>query len=64
MLLLVASNAQESSPDRAGIVRKELAFKFALVVSFRSPYRLFNTVYRCVCVRNVILHHFRYKELK
>ena len=28
MLLLVASNALESLPDRAGIVRKELAFEF------------------------------------
>ena len=44
MLLLVASNALESLLDRAGIVRKELAFEFAPVVSFRSPYRLFNTV--------------------
>ena len=25
---------------------------------------LFFTLYRYVCVRNVILHHFRYKELK
>ena len=33
MLLLVASNALESLPDRAGIVRKELAFEFAPVVS-------------------------------
>ena len=44
MLLLVASNALESLPDRAGIVRKELAFEFAPVVRFRFPYRLFNTV--------------------
>ena len=24
----------------------------------------FFTLYRCVCVRNVILHHFRYKEVR
>jgi len=22
------------------------------------------TFYRCVCIRNVILHHFRYKEVR
>ena len=25
---------------------------------------VFFTLYRCVCVRNVILHHFRYKEVR
>ena len=45
MLLLVASNALECLPDRAGIARKELAFEFAPVVSFRSPYRFFDTVH-------------------
>jgi len=44
MLLLVASNALESLPDRAGIVLKELAFDFAPALGFRSPYRFFDTV--------------------
>ena len=44
MLLLVASNSLESLPDRAGILWKELAFDFAPVVGFRSPYRFFDTV--------------------
>ena len=63
MLLLVASNALESLPDRAGIVRKELAFEFAPVVSFRSPYRLFNTVLGFFVqtldrpISNFFLHH-------
>ena len=29
------------------------------------PFKIvFLTLYRCVCVRNVILHHFRYKEVR
>ena len=52
MLLLLASNALETLPDKAGIVRKELTFEFAPVVSFRSPYRFFDTVLGFFCTVN------------
>ena len=38
MLLVVASNALGSLADRAGIVRQELAFEFAPVVSFHCRF--------------------------